>query len=54
MVFVWPVYFPIQANPASYSSHFTIHMSLLEYIGKTTQSVKGKFQESWESGEFIQ
>ena len=29
-------------------------MIKLEYIGKTTQLVKGQIQESWESSEQIQ
>ena len=54
MLFVWSVYFSIQVNQANYLNTFIICMSLLEYIDKTTQSVKGKFQESWELSELIQ
>ena len=53
MLLVWSVYLSIQANQANYPSTFIICMSLLEYIDKTTQSVKVKFQESWELGELI-
>ena len=54
MLFVWSVYFSIQANSANYLGKFTIHMNPLEYIGNTTHSVKGQFQESWEFSELIQ
>ena len=53
MLFVYSVYFSIQVKQVSYLSVFIICMSLLEYIDKTAQSVKGKFQESWELGELI-
>ena len=54
MLFVWPVYFSIQVNSANYLSKFAIRMNPLEYIGNTTHSVKGQFQESWEFGESVQ
>ena len=53
MSFVWFVYFCSQVNQMNYLSTFIICMSLLEYIDKTTQSVKGKLQESWELGKLI-
>ena len=53
MLFVWSVYFSVQGNQANYFGHFAIHTILLEYIGKTTQSVKGQFHDSWKSGELI-
>ena len=54
VLFVGSVYLFVWANPVNYFGHFTIHMVKLEYIGKTTQSVKHQFQESWESGKLIQ
>ena len=54
MLFVWSVYFSIQANQMNYFGTFVICMSLLEYIDKITQLVKGKFQENWELGKLIQ
>ena len=54
MLFVWFVYFSVCVNQTNHFSHFAIHTILLEHIGKTTQLVKGKYQESWESGKLIQ
>ena len=53
MLLVWSVYFSIQVNEVNYLFTFVICMSLLDYIDKTTQLVKGKFQESEESGKLI-
>ena len=50
MLFMWSAYFSAQVNQANYFGSFAICMSQLEYIGKTTQLVKGKFQETQESG----
>ena len=49
MLFVWSIYFSVQANSANYLSQFTTHTKPLEHIDNTTHSVKG--QESWEFGE---
>ena len=51
MLFVWFVYFSIPVNQVNCFGTFAICMNPMEYMGKTTQSVKGKFQESWESGK---
>ena len=50
---MWSVYFFIQANSVNDLSKFAIRMNSLEYVGNTTHSVKGQFQESWELGELI-
>ena len=50
-LFVWSIYFSVQANSANYLGQFATHMNSLEYIGNTTHSVKGQFQESWKFGK---
>ena len=53
LLFVWFVYFS-HLSESGKLFRYTCHcMNLLEYMGKTTQSVKGKFQESRESGKQI-
>ena len=54
MLFVWSIYFFIQANSANNLSQFATHTNPLEYIGNTTHSVKGQSKESWEFGKLIQ
>ena len=54
MSFVWAVYFSVQANQVNNFGHSATCKSPLEYVGNSTQLVKGQFQESWEAGEVIQ
>ena len=54
LLFVCSVYLFIWANLVNYFGYFAIHMIKLEYIGKTTESVKCLIQENWESGKLIQ
>ena len=51
MLFVWSVHFSVWMNQVNCFGMFAICMNPLEYMGKDTQSVKDKFQVSWESGE---
>ena len=53
-VVVYLVYLSIQTNLAKYFNYFAICMATLDYIRKSTQSVKCNFQGSWESGELFQ
>ena len=50
---VGSVFLFVQVNLVNYFGYFAICTVKLEYIGKTAQSVKCQFQESWESGKFV-